>query len=84
MATRKFLDLTGLQEYDALIKTEIANFVSDKADTDHNHDDVYYTQTEIDVMELITTDDIDTICGQTIEEEMLEENSGGGQTLIIS
>lgn len=34
--------------------------------------------------EFITVDDIDTICGSPIQEEMLEDNSGGGQTLIIS
>lgn len=38
-----------------------------KADKDHTHDDRYYTEAEIDAMVFITVDDIDTICGTTIE-----------------
>lgn len=48
MATRKFLDLDGLKEYDSLIKTEIEEAVSGKAPLSHNHDDRYYTETEVD------------------------------------
>lgn len=34
----------------------------------HNHDDLYYTQAQIDGMKFITTDDIDEICGGVTEE----------------
>ena len=37
-----------------------------KAEVTHDHNDVYYTKTEVDNMEFITVDDIDAICGQTI------------------
>lgn len=77
MATKKFMSLERLQEYDTLIKQEISKGDSSvksyvngelakKADSTHNHDDKYYTQYEIDAMEFITTDDIDTICGASI------------------
>lgn len=33
----------------------------------HNHDSAYYTKTQIDNMEFIAVDDIDTICGGTIQ-----------------
>ena len=46
--TKKFLSLAGLEEYDALIKQEIVDAVSTKANASHNHDDRYYTETEID------------------------------------
>lgn len=63
MATKKYLSLTGLTEYDALIKGEItegdeatltsANSYTDtevakKADSGHTHDGRYYTESEID------------------------------------
>lgn len=41
MATKKYLSLEGLAEYDALIKSEIDTSVSGKADASHNHDDDY-------------------------------------------
>lgn len=47
MATKKFMSLDRLQEYDALIKKEIANSVSGKANVSHNHDDRYYTESEV-------------------------------------
>lgn len=47
MATKKYLSLERLTEYDALIKAEIENAVSDKAAASHDHDDKYYTETEI-------------------------------------
>ena len=41
----------------------------------------YYTKEEIDVMEFITVNDIDTICGITIESgESGESSSGSGNT----
>ena len=33
---------------------------------EHNHDDRYYTETEIDNMEFVTIEDIDAICGASI------------------
>lgn len=44
----------------------LERIASNKADTDHLHDDRYYTQEQIDSMEFITTDDINEICGTTI------------------
>ena len=44
MATKKYLSLDRLIEYDALIKAEINSAVSDKADTAHNHDSAYDTK----------------------------------------
>lgn len=37
--------------------------IDGKADAAHNHNDIYYTKLEIDSYELITVDDVDTICG---------------------
>ena len=59
MATKKYLSLDRLTEYDTLIKQEIAEgdastLASAKSYADglvsggHNHDDTYYTETEID------------------------------------
>lgn len=63
MATKKYLSLERLTEYDELIKGEISGgdastlasaktyadgLVNGKADKTHTHDDRYYTETEID------------------------------------
>lgn len=48
MATKKYLSLDRLTEYDALIKQEIADAVSGKANSSHTHDDRYYTESEVD------------------------------------
>lgn len=40
--------------------------IDGKASSSHDHNDAYYTKTEIDTFELITIDDIDTICGSDI------------------
>lgn len=59
MATKKYLTYTGLTEYDELIKEVISEGdasvksyvdteVAKKANSNHNHDDRYYTETEID------------------------------------
>lgn len=63
MVTRKYLSLERLTEYDELIKGEISTGdastlssaksytdteVAKKADKTHTHDDIYYTETEID------------------------------------
>ena len=49
--------------------SDIRNLITSVQDEfeDHDHDDKYYTETEIDNMEFITTDDIDTICGEITE-----------------
>lgn len=39
-----------------------------KADLSHNHNDTYYTKSEIDNMELITVAEIDAICGSTLSK----------------
>lgn len=59
MATKKYMSLERLTEYDTLIKTEISegddavkSYVNGelekKANSSHTHDDRYYTETEID------------------------------------
>lgn len=48
MSAKKYLSLDRLTEYDALIKQEISDAVSGKADSSHTHDDRYYTESEID------------------------------------
>lgn len=48
MAAKKFMSLERLQEYDTLIKQEIADSVSGKANSSHTHDDRYYTEAEVD------------------------------------
>lgn len=40
--------------------------IDSKADSTHDHNDIYYTKTEIDSYEFITVNDIDTICGSDI------------------
>ena len=79
MPIKKYLTLERLQEYDSLIKQEvsedIANAVNGKADATHSHEDLYYTQTQIDSKledkvnssEVITIDEIDEICSRTID-----------------
>jgi hypothetical protein len=37
------------------------------AESVHTHNDIYYTKTEIDNMEFVTVEDIDTICGTSIQ-----------------
>ena len=55
---------TGMLALDAAIDA--------KADASHNHNDAYYTEEEIDNMEFITINDIDTICGATIQYASVE------------
>ena len=47
MALKKFLSLDRLSEYDGLIKGYITNALKGKSDSGHNHNDIYYTETEI-------------------------------------
>lgn len=67
MAKKDYLSLEGLGTLVSEIKTYVTGLLSGKADTAHNHSDLYYTKSEIDGYEFITTDDIDTICGTTIQ-----------------
>lgn len=48
MALKKFLSLDRLSEYDGLIKSYITNALKAKANATHSHDDLYYTESEID------------------------------------
>ena len=41
--------------------------LADKADISHTHNNIYYTKEQIDTMEFITVDDIDAICGSSIQ-----------------
>ena len=43
---------------------DIDTSLDGKADIDHAHNDIYYTKTESDNMELITTDDVDIFAEQ--------------------
>lgn len=45
----------------------VLDALASKSDVGHNHNDIYYTKSEINNLELITVSDIDTICGSTIE-----------------
>ena len=47
-------------------KSEVDSALSGKSDATHDHNDSYYTKLEIDAFELITVEDIDTICGSDI------------------
>lgn len=66
---RNYVSLSKLSTFLDNLKNLFATKaeVSKKADASHNHNDVYYTEDEIDEMEFITINDIDTICGQTIQ-----------------
>ena len=59
---KEFAD-SALQETKDYV-TEVAN---QKANAEHDHNDVYYTKSEFDSMELISVDDIDAICGTSIQ-----------------
>lgn len=47
---------------DTAVATQISNAVASKADTNHTHDNRYYTETEVDNYQLITTSEVDAIC----------------------
>lgn len=70
MATKKYLSLDRLTEYDALIKQEIADSISGKADSSHNHDELYYTETEIDTkLSAVNTSITNITSGTTVVKE---------------
>ncbi len=94
MSIKKYLSLDRLTEYDALIKAEIADgdasvkaYADGKADANHNHDDAYYTQTQMDEAlagkkdnDLVVTITGDYINGYTADKTVAEiyeaHNSG--------
>lgn len=47
MSDKKYVSLDRLTGYDFLIKQTIADSISAKADKTHNHNDIYYTESEI-------------------------------------
>lgn len=47
--------------------TDVDNALNEKADSVHAHNDIYYTKTEIDNLNLIDISDIDAICSSTVE-----------------
>lgn len=47
--------------------TYVDNALNEKSNISHTHNDIYYTKSEIDNLELITVEDIDNICGSTIQ-----------------
>ena len=59
------------ENHDAIDALEIV--AAGKADKVHSHDDLYYTESEIDNMEFITINDIDEICGASISVASLNE-----------
>lgn len=48
MAKKQYLDYAGLTTYDEQIKAYIDSAAAGKADSNHSHDDKYYTESEID------------------------------------
>ena len=51
----------------------LESVIDGKSDSSHTHDDRYYKKEEIDVMEFITVDDIDAICGTGIQYASINE-----------
>ena len=47
-------------------ETEIDTLLANKADADHTHDE-YVTDVELENLELISTEDVDSICGTIIQ-----------------
>lgn len=76
MATKKYLSLERLEEYDAFIKSNIDNGDADvksyvdtevakRANSSHTHDDRYYTESEIDTKISGVNSTISTHTGNT-------------------
>lgn len=62
-------------EFDAIAVSmnALESAIDAKSDDSHTHNDIYYTETEIDNMEFITINDIDTICGANIQYASINE-----------
>lgn len=101
MSEKKFASLTTLQTFLDNLKNLFATKeeISSKVDSNHSHDDKYYTEAEIDAflesksntnhahdeyvaetelenLELVTVDDVDAICGTTIQVATIESSDG--------
>lgn len=87
MATKKYLSLERLTEYDSLIKAEINSGdesvksyvdteLAKKANSSHNHDDIYYTETEIDSkISDVNTSINNIVNGDTVVKKAEQANS---------
>ena len=100
MATKKFLTLERLTEYDELIKGEISDGdastlaaaksytnteVAKKANSSHTHDDRYYTETEIDSkISTINTSITNITSGTTVVKEAEHAESADEATHATS
>ena len=92
MATKKYLSLDRLTEYDALIKAEISEGdagvksyvdteVAKKANSSHTHDDRYYTESEIDSkISTINTSIGNITSGTTVVKEAEHADSADSAT----
>lgn len=64
---------------------EIKSYINNKTSGLINSLNNYYTKTEIDIMELITVEDIDEICGKVVDgnlpqkdiDELMAQLQGG-------
>ena len=67
--SKKYVSLSALSTFfenaKGLFATK-AELVT-KADSDHSHNELYYTESEIDNMDFIGTNDIDNICETSIQ-----------------
>ena len=85
MATKKYLSLDRLTEYDALIKQEIADSISGKADSSHSHDDKYYTESEIDSkISAINTNITNITNGSVVVKEAEHATSADSATSAVN
>lgn len=66
LSKKRYLDENGVKTLVSSIKSYVSSVAGDKIDSNHDHDTRYYTKTQIDSMEFITTADIDEICGSNI------------------
>lgn len=89
MATKKYLSLERLTEYDELIKSKIDDGdagvksyvnteVAKKADKVHSHDDLYYTESEIDSKISAINTSISNITSGTVVVKKAEQADTAG------
>lgn len=100
MATKKYLSLDRLSEYDELIKAKIDagdastlasaksytdGLISGKADSGHTHDDRYYTESEIDTkLSGINTSITNITSGNTVVKEAEHATTADSATTATS